>query len=235
MVRMTHWIGMLLLACTSSGCGNFFDYVDNTAYQLKCEHRAKAAWMDVRDLYGGVSYPFNFGEGFRAGYKAVCLGNDTGCAPPMPPRRYWSSCYLNCEGKAKAMAWYDGYGHGIVAADCSGCADHCQAVTGSGGSGEYGSALKGYKPPVQSPSANPYGPEYDGAGGAEPTPIEPLLAPPPEQPFQAPAPVEEAPEPYAPRNDGEPVPPVPDAPLEVLRNPGLPHLPAAEAYQVPVF
>jgi len=238
MVRMTHWIGMLLLACTSSGCGHFFDYVDSTVHEMKCKHRAKSAWMDARDLYCGVSYPFNFGEGFRAGFKSVCLGNDTGCAPPMPPRRYWSSCYLNCEGQAKAMAWYDGYGHGVVAADCSGSASHCQVVTGSGGSSEYGSALKGYKPPVQSPYANPNGPEYDGVGGGEPTPIEPLLAPPPEQPLPAPAPSEEAPVPYAPRGDGDFVPPAPGAntsPLEVRGNRGLPHLPAAEAYRVPVF
>ncbi len=235
MVRMTHWMSMLLLACLFSGCGHFFDYVDSTVYELKCEHRAKAAWMDVRDLYSGVSYPFNFGEGFRAGYKAVCLGNDTGCAPPMPPRRYWSSCYLNCEGKGKAMAWYDGYGHGVVAAECSGCAGHCQVVTGSGVSGEIGSALKGYKPPVQSPYANPYGPASDGAAGSEPTPIEPLMPPPPEQPLPDPIPGEAAPAPYAPQDDGDPVPDATAVPQEVLRNPGVPHLPSAEAYQVPMF
>lgn len=248
MVRMTHWMGMFLLACTSTGCAQqLFDYVDNACYELKCEHRAKSAWMDARDLYGGVAYPYNFGEGFRDGYRAVCMGNDSGCAPPTPPRRYWSSCYMNCEGKAKAMAWYDGYAHGVVAASCGGCSSGCQVVTGGGGGdGVLGSALKGYKPPVTDPYLNhhrpdEYGPDgYDQNGygpdgyGPEPTPygqpVGPDLdlegVPSPDGDL----PGELFPEDAVPEEGGL----APQAPA-VLRSREVPHLPSAEVYRVPVF
>jgi len=243
MVRMTHWMGMLLLACMSAGCGSLYDTVDSTFYQINCDHRAKSAWMDVRDLYSGVAFPFNFGEGFRAGYRAVCMGNDTGCAPPLPPRRYWSSCYLNCEGKARAMAWYDGYAHGVVAASCDGCEAHSQIVTGAAnGSGVLGSALKGYKPPA--PNPNPYlnqygsgeygpeglGPDDYGPGGygPEPTPIGPA---PDELPPDEFAPGETFPEDAVPEYQEEFAPEAP----AVLRDRNVPHLPAAELYRVPVF
>ena len=64
--------------------------------------------------------PFDFGRGFRAGYQSVCMGGD-GCRPPMPPRNYWS-CHYQCdEGRCQVMAWYDGYHHGALAAQCNGC------------------------------------------------------------------------------------------------------------------
>ncbi|MGD9855159.1 MAG: hypothetical protein AB7U20_09445, partial [Planctomycetaceae bacterium] len=202
-----------------------FEYVDSACFNYKCEHRAKMAWMDARDLYGSVAYPYNFGEGFRAGYKAVCTGKE-GCSPPTPPRRYWSSCYLNCEGKAKALAWYDGFGHGVVAASCSGCADHCQIAVGAGssGSGEMGSALKGYQPPIRNPNTNAYGPDGsvpDGQG-PQPTPFDRPLIPPPGNPPE---------QDVIPEDEGELVPQAPAA----QRPQGLPYLPAAEAYRVPVF
>lgn len=225
MVRMTHWMSMLWLVCASSGCGHFFDYVDSVCYQCQCDHRAKMAWMDARDLYGHVAYPYNFGEGFRAGYKAICMGKD-GCSPPMPPRRYWSSCYLNCEGRAKAMAWYDGFGHGVVAASSSGCANHGQIAIGVGSTsgGEMGSALKGYKPPVRNPDPGAHGLEGYGPDGPgpQPTPFDRQLTPVPGEPG--------GPEPL-PEEESESVPEAP----AVLGPQAIPYLPAAEAYRVPVF
>ncbi len=242
MVRMTHWLGMLLLICTSSGCGHFFDYVDGTAYHIKCTHRAKMAWMDARDLYGCVSHPYNFGEGFRAGYADVCMGNDSGCSPAVPPRRYWSSSYLNCEGRGKAAAWADGFAHGALAASCDGCAGQCQIATfggggysggGGGGNGGLGTALKGYRPPQAN---NPYGlnpPVDDDADDLEPTPD----APPPADGADRPDRPEEL-DGLGP-DDGELVPEPPTAtglPLEVWRHPMAPESPrTAEAYHAPVF
>jgi len=236
MVRMTLWLSMLLLACTSAGCaGHLFDYIDNTSYQIKCKHRAKMAWMDARDLYGCVSYPFNFGEGFRDGYLDVCLGNDTGCTPPMPPRRYWSSCYLNCEGKAKSMAWMDGFAHGALAASCDGCAGQCQIAT-SGGSGGYGTSLKGYQPPVtNSPYGNsPYGNDPYGPGddGYEPHPTDSNFP-------NAPPAVREPDGSDLPDVDERLVPEPPTEaglPLEVWQQPSVPApIRAAEVYHAPVF
>jgi hypothetical protein len=120
---------VLLLVGTSAGCGHFYDSFDSCLVRLHCEHDAKLAWVDARELYCDVAHPYNFGEGFRAGYLAVCLGNADGCAPPYPPRRYWSIHYQNPEGKAKTMAWYDGYAHGVLAAQCGGCAGRCHILT----------------------------------------------------------------------------------------------------------
>ncbi|MBX3438776.1 MAG: hypothetical protein KF861_14880, partial [Planctomycetaceae bacterium] len=166
-----------------------------------------------------------FAEGFRAGYKAVCMGNDNVCAPPMPPRRYWSSCYLNCEGKAKAMAWYDGFGHGIVAASSSGCGSQCQVVTGAaGGSGELGSALKGYQPPLPNQYGNQPIPEgaYPERSAPQPIPSSRPLLPPP---------AEDGAEEMFPEDGGTLVPQPPAA----MQYRNQPQLPAAEAYRVPVF
>lgn len=248
---------MLLMACASVGCGSFYDYVDSTCYQIKCDHHAKTAWMEVRDLYEGVAFPYNFGEGFRAGYKAVCLGDDTGCPPPMPPRRYWSSCYLNCEGQARAMAWYDGYAHGVVAASCGGCGSHGHVVTGGGtGDGALGSALKGYKPPAPNPYLDQLGPAgygpnaprgydehgYDPEGfdpheyGPAPTPFDPSIVPPhgddlPVIPPPIQGPGSELPPEVERPNRGQAAPEAP----AVLNERELPLLPAAEIYRVPVF
>jgi hypothetical protein len=246
MVRMTFWMGMLWLACTSAGCGHFVDCIDSTCYRWKCEHRAKAAWMEVRDLYHGVAHRYNFGEGFRDGYMNVCMGDDTGCAPAVPPRRYWSSSYLNCEGKAKTMAWFDGYAHGVLAASCSGVAGQCQIATiaGGGGSGDLGTALKGYKPPMTDPYGRPLPPEphpvpdygyYDSAPyvpemyEGQPTPsASPIVPPPAPQPMQG----------IVPQFDGEFAPEAPAEPSLPDAAHALPEaapLPAAEALRVPVF
>ncbi|MCA9076910.1 MAG: hypothetical protein KDA93_17930 [Planctomycetaceae bacterium] len=243
MVRTTHWLGILLLVCSSTGCGHFYDYVDSTAYHIKCKSRAKLAWMDARELYGCVSHPYNFGEGFRAGYIDVCLGNDTGCVPPFPPRRYWSSCYLNCEGRAKAAAWSDGFAHGALAACSDGCAGQCRIATtsgcmgsgcsGSGGGGDlFGTALKGYRPPQGNNPRGGYPPGgepgiYDAIPGGPPTYSPPASGP------------------YVPDNldvpmggEGElaPEPSPSGSGLEAWRNPISPTMPrAAEAYHAPTF
>lgn len=244
MVRTTHWFGILLLVCTASGCNHFFDYADATCYSIKCRHQAKLAWMNARDLYGCVSHPYNFGEGFRAGYADVCMGNETGCTPPVPPRRYWSSCYMNSEGRAKAIAWSDGFAHGALAASCDGCAGQCQIATfgvghgcsGSGGGNQgYGTALKGYRPPPdnQPQFADPHGSHPDGLG---PSMFNPT-------PGSIPSPTGDAigPDDLDSPIDGEggfaPQPSTDSGlPLEVWRQPTAPPPPrAAEAYHAPVF
>lgn len=246
MVRMTFWMSMLWVACTSAGCGHFIDHVDSTCFKLKCEHRAKAAWMEVRDLYYGVAHRYNFGEGFRDGYMSVCMGDDVGCAPAIPPRRYWSSSYLNCEGKAKTMAWFDGYAHGVLAASCSGVAGQCQIATiaGGGGPNELGTALKGYKPPMADSDGRAFHPDPHLAPdpgyyaptpyvpetySRQPTPIESPIVPPRAEP-----PAED----YVPAFNGTFAPEAPANParsLDAEPSPEAVPLPAAEALRVPVF
>src|SRR5690606_39815842 len=61
------------------------------------------------------------------GYKSVCIGGD-GCPPAMPPRHYWSHHYQCDEGKCQIMAWYDGFHHGVLAAQIDGCEGRCEVL-----------------------------------------------------------------------------------------------------------
>lgn len=125
-----HWTGLLVVASLMTGCAHMYDVTDECVMKWKCSHEAKMAWIRCRDLYANVAYPFDFGQGFRAGYEAICLGGD-GCRPPMPPRHYWSHHYQCDEGKCQIMAWYDGYHHGVLAAQCDGCEGRCQVLCAS--------------------------------------------------------------------------------------------------------
>lgn len=127
MLRMMHWTGLLVVAGLVTGCAHMYDVTDECVIKWKCCHEAKMAWLRCRDLYINVNYPFDFGQGFRAGYETVCLGGD-GCPPAMPPRSYWSYHYQGDEGRCQVMAWYDGYHHGVLAAQCDGCEGQCQVL-----------------------------------------------------------------------------------------------------------
>jgi hypothetical protein len=127
MLRMMHWTGMLVLAGLITGCAHLYDITDDCMTEWKCCHAAKMAWHRSRDLYADVAYPFDFGQGFRDGYESVCMGGE-GCPPAMPPRHYWSHHYQCDEGRCQIMAWYDGYHHGVLAAQCDGCEGRCQVL-----------------------------------------------------------------------------------------------------------
>lgn len=130
MLRTMHWTGLLVLASLMTGCAHMYDVTDDCMMKWRCCHEAKMAWLRCRDLYADVCYPFDFGQGFRDGYQSVCMGSD-GCAPAMPPRSYWSYHYQCDEGKCQIMAWYDGYHHGALAAQCDGCEGRSQVLCAS--------------------------------------------------------------------------------------------------------
>jgi hypothetical protein len=127
MLRMMHWTGMLMLAGLVTGCAHLYDITDDCMMEWKCCHAASSAWNRSRDLYADVAYPFDFGQGFRDGYKSVCMGGE-GCPPAMPPRHYWSHHYQGDEGRCQIMAWYDGFHHGVLAAQIDGCEGRCQVL-----------------------------------------------------------------------------------------------------------
>lgn len=128
MLRTTRWLALPVFLGLLSGCGHLYDCLDEHLVYVKCCHDSKVAWHHVKDLYSGVCHPFHFGSGFRAGYMSVCMGGN-GCPPALPPRKYWTVCYQCAEGRAKIVAWYDGFHHGALAAECDGCAGQSHLLT----------------------------------------------------------------------------------------------------------
>jgi hypothetical protein len=74
------------------------------------------AWRQHRPQFEAHPYVNDFGYGFRAGYCSVASGGN-GCPPPVAPRRYWSWKYQTPEGQAKVAAWFEGFPHGVRAAE----------------------------------------------------------------------------------------------------------------------
>lgn len=181
MLRTMHWTGLLVLASLMTGCAHLYDITDDCMMKWKCCHEAKMAWLRCRDLYAEVAYPFDFGQGFRDGYETVCMGGD-GCRPAMPPRSYWSHHYQCDEGRCQIMAWYDGFHHGVLAAQCDGCAGRCQVLCANDLYGEkpcetdYSDIRHRVVPESEMPGYPSDGMHY--GPGMEPSPAFPMEAPP---------------------------------------------------------
>lgn len=120
-------IGILLLGC-SSGCYEIRDSIDE--YKIECRNkmRARSAWRRARSCYDDIDYRDDFEHGFRAGYLDVASGGD-GIAPTLPPRKYWECHYQSQEGQLRTVAWFDGFGHGALAADQEGVAQWNRIIT----------------------------------------------------------------------------------------------------------
>lgn len=95
------------------------DDVYETEQCLVNEVQAHSAWYRMDDCYEGVEHQCDFSGGFCDGYRATADRGDH-CLPMMPPRKYWKHCYENCEGRQKIDAWYEGYAHGMLAANQDG-------------------------------------------------------------------------------------------------------------------
>jgi hypothetical protein len=127
MLRTMHWTGLLVVAGLLGGCAHTYDVCDEHMLKWRCCHDAKMAWLRCRDLYANVCNPYDFGQGFRDGYESICMGGN-GCPPAMPPRTYWSTCCHSTDGNCRVMAWYDGFHHGVLAAQCDGCEGRCNIL-----------------------------------------------------------------------------------------------------------
>ena len=69
-------------------------------------------------------------DGYRTAFVDVALGG-TGIAPPVPPERYWGTCYRTAEGHARAQAWFSGYERGAARALAS-CRSQFNIVPSAG-------------------------------------------------------------------------------------------------------
>jgi hypothetical protein len=121
---------LLAIAVTHCGCYSITDRINSSAMDMRDCWDAHTAWLAYRGEYVGCAdYLHYFGEGFRAGYRAVAEGGE-GCPPALPPRKYWSVCYQNETGRLKILNWYNGYSQGALVAQREGLQTRSKLVTG---------------------------------------------------------------------------------------------------------
>lgn len=62
----------------------------------------------------------HYGEGWRAGYRAVTAGGSSESVPLFPPQKYWGVQYQNFLGSDEIRAWFAGWKDGARAAEADG-------------------------------------------------------------------------------------------------------------------
>lgn len=111
---------------------------------------ARQAWQESQGQFSEHPNCDTFGEGFLAGYCAVCDGGD-GCCPPVAPEEYWGWQYQTPEGQSKVAAWFAGYPYGVRAAEQDGVGHMNQVQTSSAVDAQY-SQQHPQAAPVAAPS-----------------------------------------------------------------------------------
>lgn len=115
---------LLVSLLASAGCAPLRSLHDQVVYHHGINEvlvgstnwlRAKGAWRSRQSHYSDVPHLHDFADGFQSGYRNVASGDD-GCAPPLPPRKYWTSRFEDLEGQERVAAWFAGYPHGARAA-----------------------------------------------------------------------------------------------------------------------
>ena len=109
----------------ASGCmSQIRDSCDDTRVAYFNHNLAWAAYCEASPAYATVDCPNSFRSGFKTGFIAVANGGN-GCPPVFPPgSKILSSAWLD-DGtpEDRRNAWYDGYAHGVLAANQTGAAD----------------------------------------------------------------------------------------------------------------
>lgn len=125
-------VAALGLWCFASGClYEIRDEIIDCEVNVRNHRRAWVSWGRCYPVYQSTEFLHDFRCGFIAGYKSVARGG-TGCPPAIPPSCYWKPERQTPEGKASANAWFDGFSHGVLAANADGVAEMNQIVTRGG-------------------------------------------------------------------------------------------------------
>jgi hypothetical protein len=118
-MKRLHTLLLLSLVFAGSGCAGMGDCCDDFACSCRDKYRSYSAWWHWSPVYSGMECGSDFGSGFRAGYAGMATyGNST--VPALPPRTYWSPWYQSQYGQQQTQAWFDGYSHGVLAAEKDG-------------------------------------------------------------------------------------------------------------------
>lgn len=115
-------VGLMLLMAMS-GCSGIQDSLNERCNILHNELTAMEAWARWSWCYNELTHPKDFAAGFRAGYQDI-LNGGAGCQPTLPPKEYWKPCYRNAEGNCRVNAWFEGFSHGVLAANKDGAASY---------------------------------------------------------------------------------------------------------------
>lgn len=125
-------VASLGLWCFASGClYEIRDEILDCEINVRNHRRAWDSWARCYPVYQSTEYLHDFRCGFITGYKSIARGAN-GCPPAIPPACYWKPERQTPEGKASAHAWFDGYSHGVLAANADGVAEMNQIVTRGG-------------------------------------------------------------------------------------------------------
>ena len=77
---------------------------------------ARALARAERDEYECEPFSDDHEQGFVDGFAEYLSAGGTGQPPPLPPRKYWRGRFQNPIGQQQILDWYDGYRHGVAAA-----------------------------------------------------------------------------------------------------------------------
>jgi hypothetical protein len=158
-------LGLIALCLLAPGCQLAWDAASNLAFEtclftdhvtsnVYYYHLAGNAWRDYRTAHPDKANDQDFVKGFKRGYTEYLEDGGVAGTPPLPPQRYWKTCYQSPEGRAATIAWYAGYREGSLAAKASGYRNLIVVPAGKG-----------------DPPAPPGGPGEPGAGMIMPGPM----------------------------------------------------------------
>lgn len=123
MNKIIHAALLLSMATCLTGCGSMTSLTDcKSKIRNKCI--AQKAWNHWSWCYDDLDHPHHFARGFKAGYRDILEGGK-GCQPTLPPKCYWSSCH-SPQGVCEVNAWFDGFLHGVLAANQDGVGSFSQ-------------------------------------------------------------------------------------------------------------
>lgn len=91
---------------------------------------AEKAWHCNKHRFCDHLYTHEFKDGFIKGYLDVASGGN-GCTPAVAPSDYWGWRYQSSHGQAAVNAWFEGFPHGVQAAEQDGVS-HWQSVSPMG-------------------------------------------------------------------------------------------------------
>ncbi len=208
----------LTSAIAHNACFETALFSDEVCSQCHYWWLAQSLWKQYETAHPNLPNASDFGKGFRAGFVDYLTAGGNGCAPPIPPAKYWVTGSPP-EQRQAANAWTQGFREGVAAAKATGYRE--QIVL---------SLTKCESPPPLPPSPpapHPTGPAPVPPPSPGPVP-QPLPPPRPVQPEDLPPP-RQVPQagrlPTKPPSPGASAPVAPDVEVETEEAQLLPPMP----------
>ncbi|MFK7819103.1 MAG: hypothetical protein AB8G99_10320 [Planctomycetaceae bacterium] len=118
--RLLMPVAIVAVVLGSTGCHHSYQgyrynhSIDKYLARKRASLQAWYVWRQCADQCqcGRIK---DYRRGFIDGYCDVALGGD-GCAPVVPPNRYWGWRYQDAGGAECVAAWYEGHPVGVAAA-----------------------------------------------------------------------------------------------------------------------